>query len=188
METAKSCTTLCTSQHNRRLWLETFLCTDAGSLVAMKKVMVAPQRWEASSVCLSLKAQPGNSLHVSVVLSNPTCFLSTLVYSEGRLTMIKHVHLRIHTWKQERLKLQPGDGMRSDHTEEHLGGLLHKDSFCVWDGEHMCVYSSMYCIFVYVWVCMFTSVHVCWGQSMISSIISQKLTTLCFETQSLPGI
>lgn len=183
METAKSCTTLCASQHSRCLWLETFLCTDAGSLVKMRKVMVAPRRWETSSVCLSLKVQPGNSLRVSVVLSNPTCFLSTLVYSEGRLTMIKHVHLRIHKWKQERLKVQPGDRVRSDHTMEHLGGLLHKDSFCMWDGEYMCVYSSMYCIFVYVWVCMFTSVHVCWGQSMISSIISQ-----CFETQFLAGI
>lgn len=74
--------------------------------------------------------------------------------------MVKHVHLRIHTWKQESLKVQPGDGVRSDHTVEHLGWLLHKDSFCVWDGGYMCVYSSMYRIFVYVWVCMFKSVHV----------------------------
>lgn len=105
----------------------------------------------------------------------------------NQFTMVKHVHLRIHTWKQESLKVQPGDGVRSDHTVEHLGWLLHKDSFCVWDGGYTCVYSSIYRIFVYVWVCMFKSVHVCWGQSMISSIISQKLSPLCFETQPSLG-
>lgn len=76
--------------------------------------------------------------------------------------MIKHAHLRIHTWKQERLKVQPGDGVRSGHTVEHLGGLLHKDSFCVWDGGYMCVYSS---IIAYLCMCgcACSQVYMCVG-------------------------